>query len=40
MKRPPDFAEKVIDTVMRIPRGKVTTYGALAKFYGSAKSAR
>lgn len=40
MKRPPDFAEKVIDTVMRIPRGKVTTYGALAKFCGSAKSAR
>lgn len=40
MKSSPDFAEKVIETVMRIPRGKVTTYGALATFCGSPKSAR
>ena len=40
MKNTPDFVEKVIDTVMRIPRGRVTTYGALAKFCGSPKSAR
>ena len=40
MKNSPDFAKKVIDAVMRIPRGKVTTYGALATFGGSPKSAR
>lgn len=40
MKNPPDFAEKVIDTIMQIPRGKVTTYGALAAFCGSPTSAR
>ena len=32
MKNSPDFAEKVIEAVMRIPRGRVTTYGALATF--------
>lgn len=40
MKNSPDFAEKVIEAVMRIPRGRVTTYGALATFCGSPKSAR
>ena len=40
MKNQPDFAEKVIDVVMHIPRGRVTTYGAIARFCGSPKSAR
>lgn len=35
-----DFFEKVFDVVRDIPYGKVTTYGAIAKAIGAAKSAR
>ena len=35
-----EFFNKVYDVVKRIPHGKVTTYGAIAKYLGSAKSAR
>lgn len=35
-----DFFEKVYNVVRQIPHGKVTTYGAIAKALGAAKSAR
>ncbi len=35
-----DFFLKVYDVVREIPYGKVTTYGAIAKAIGEAKSAR
>lgn len=35
-----DFFEKVYEVVRQIPHGKVTTYGAIAKAIGAAKSAR
>jgi len=35
-----DFFEKVYDVVRKVPYGKVTTYGAIAKALGAAKSAR
>ena len=35
-----EFFYQVYDVVKRIPYGKVTTYGAIAKYLGSAKSAR
>jgi methylated-DNA-protein-cysteine methyltransferase-like protein len=34
------FFNDVYDVVRLIPFGKVTTYGAIAKYLGSAKSAR
>jgi len=34
------FFEKVHIVARKIPYGKVTSYGAIAKFLGSAKSAR
>ena len=37
---PTDFFEKVYELTRKIPYGKVTTYGAIAKQLGSAKSAR
>ena len=43
MKRPFDkisFYESVYDVVRQIPPGRVTSYGAIAKFLGSGKSAR
>ncbi len=36
----PSFFEKVYQVVRLIPYGKVTSYGAIAKFIGAAKSAR
>ena len=39
MKRQ-DFAEKVIEIVLLIPEGRVSTYGAIAKFIGTGGSAR
>lgn len=36
----PDFFEKVYQTVRLIPYGKVTSYGAIAKFLGSPQSSR
>ncbi|CAM4044207.1 cysteine methyltransferase [Flavobacterium branchiophilum NBRC 15030 = ATCC 35035] len=35
-----NFFEKVYIVVRQIPEGKVTTYGAIAKVLGAAKSAR
>lgn len=34
------FFEKVYEVVMQIPYGKVTSYGAIAKYLGTARSAR
>jgi methylated-DNA-protein-cysteine methyltransferase-like protein len=35
-----DFFEKVYDVVRLIPPGKVTSYGAIASFLGTAQSSR
>ena len=35
-----NFFEKVYDVTRKIPYGKVTSYGCIAKYIGSAKSAR
>ncbi|MFM1932563.1 MAG: hypothetical protein RL226_1866 [Bacteroidota bacterium] len=35
-----NFFEDVYEVVRLIPRGKVTSYGAIATFLGSARSAR
>jgi methylated-DNA-protein-cysteine methyltransferase-like protein len=34
------FFEDVYDVVRQIPKGRVTSYGAIASFLGSARSAR
>jgi methylated-DNA-protein-cysteine methyltransferase-like protein len=34
------FFENVFEVVMQIPKGRVTTYGAIAKYLGSGLSAR
>lgn len=34
------FFEKVYDVVKLIPQGRVTSYGAIARFLGSAQSSR
>ena len=34
------FFENVFDVVVQIPRGRVTTYGAIARYLGSGLSAR
>lgn len=35
-----DFFQDVMDVVRRIPRGRVTSYGAIARYLGAARSAR
>ncbi len=35
-----DFSDKVFEQVRRIPRGKVSTYGQIARLIGSPRSAR
>lgn len=35
-----DFYERVYEVVRQIPHGRVTSYGAIAKFLGSGRSAR
>mgnify|MGYP000628007936 CR=1 FL=1 len=35
-----DFFENVIDVVRLIPKGRVTSYGAIAKYLGTPKSSR
>lgn len=35
-----DFYERVYDVVAKIPEGRVTTYGAIAKYLGVASGAR
>ncbi len=37
---PKDFYERVYEVVARIPKGKVTTYGAIARYLGTGGSAR
>ncbi len=34
------FFEKVYEVAKRIPKGRVTSYGAIARFLGAARSAR
>ncbi len=34
-----DFFEKVYEVVLQIPYGRVTTYGAIARFLGTGRSA-
>lgn len=35
-----DFFKQVYQVVRLVPLGRVTTYGAIGKYLGSAKSAR
>ncbi len=35
-----DFFGDVMDVVRQIPKGRVTSYGAIAKYLGAARSAR
>ena len=35
-----DFFQDVMDVVRQIPRGRVTSYGAIARYLGAARSAR
>lgn len=40
MKNDTGFFEMVYDVVRLIPHGRVTSYGAIARYLGTAKSAR
>ncbi len=40
MSKNDNFFEKVYEVARKIPYGKVTSYGAIAKHLGAAKSAR
>jgi methylated-DNA-protein-cysteine methyltransferase related protein len=40
MKQEDNFFERVYRVVKQIPSGRVTSYGAIARFLGSAQSAR
>lgn len=40
MKEKNDFFDQVYQVVRLIPQGRVTSYGAIAKYLGAAKSAR
>lgn len=40
MADPDSFFERVYDVVRLIPKGRVTSYGAIAKYLGAARSAR
>lgn len=40
MKEEPNFFQKVYEVVKQIPEGRVTSYGAIAKYLGAARSAR
>ncbi len=35
-----DFFQDVMDVVRQVPKGRVTSYGAIAKYLGAARSAR
>ncbi len=35
-----DFFSRVYDVVRMVPEGRVTTYGAIARYLGAAKSSR
>ena len=36
----PNFFQNVYDVVRLVPRGRVTTYGAIAKYLGASRSSR
>jgi methylated-DNA-protein-cysteine methyltransferase-like protein len=40
MEQDPNFFERVYQVVKLIPPGRVTSYGAIARYLGAAKSAR
>ena len=40
MSQQHDFFERVYEVVRKVPYGKVTTYGTIARFLGAARSAR
>lgn len=40
MKPKNDFFEMVFEVVRLVPKGRVTTYGAIARYLGIARSAR
>ena len=40
MKKENSFFQKVYQVVRQIPEGRVTSYGAIAKYLGAARSAR
>jgi methylated-DNA-protein-cysteine methyltransferase related protein len=40
LKKHSDFFEMVYEVVKLIPKGRVTTYGAIAKYLGAARSSR
>jgi methylated-DNA-protein-cysteine methyltransferase-like protein len=40
MSNKDNFFERVYEVVRKIPYGKVTSYGAIAKYLGAARSAR
>ncbi|MBI9039786.1 MGMT family protein [Lutibacter sp.] len=40
MKESSNFFEKVYEVAVQIPFGRVTSYGAIAKYLGAARSAR
>lgn len=40
MPKKNDFYEQVYQVVRLIPKGRITSYGTIGKFLGSAKSAR
>ncbi len=40
MKKHEDFFQNVYEVVRLIPEGRVTSYGAIAKYLGSASSSR
>jgi len=40
MSKPNDFFEMVFEVVKLIPKGRVTSYGAIAKYLGTARSSR
>lgn len=40
MKQHEDFFQMVFDVVRLIPKGRVTNYGAIAKYLGASRSSR
>lgn len=40
MEKHADFFQNVYDVVRLIPKGRVTSYGAIAKYLGTARSSR
>lgn len=40
MEKHQDFFKDVFDVVKLIPKGRVTSYGAIAKYLGTARSSR